>query len=126
MSRHNQFFRLRASYLLALGVIVVLGLLSRRMAWLPNSAGDMFWAMMVFCIIRLVFVRWRNMSVGAGALIISFFVEFSQLIQWGWLCRFRSTLVGHLLLGQGFMWEDLVAYFVGVILMLILGIITHK
>lgn len=83
MSRHNQFFRLRAGYLLALGVIVVLGLFSRRVAWLPNSVGDMFWAMMVFCIIRLVFVRWPNMSVGAVALIISFFVEFSQLIQWG-------------------------------------------
>lgn len=106
--------RIRSRYLLALAAIIALGLLSRRVAWLPNSVGDMFWAMMVFCFVRLLFVRWRTLLVVATALGISFAVEFSQLIRWSWLCRFRSTFVGHMLLGQGFMWQDLVAYIVGV------------
>lgn len=106
--------RARGRYLLALAAIIALGLLSRRVAWLPNSTGDMFWAMMVFCLVRLLFVRWRTLLVVATALGISFAVEFSQLIRWSWLCRFRSTFVGHMLLGQGFMWQDLVAYALGV------------
>lgn len=32
----------RKRYLLALVVIIVMGLLSRRVMWLPNSTGDMF------------------------------------------------------------------------------------
>lgn len=106
--------RIRSRYLLALAAIIALGLLSRRVAWLPNSVGDMFWAMMVFCFVRLLFIRWRTRIVAATALGISFAVEFSQLIRWSWLCRFRSTFVGHILLGQGFMWQDLIAYMVGV------------
>lgn len=106
--------RIRSHYLLALAAIIALGLLSRRVAWLPNSVDDMFWAMMVFCFVRLLFVRWRMCWVAAVALAIAFAVEFSQLIRWSWLCRFRSTFVGHMLLGQGFMWQDLIAYMVGV------------
>lgn len=106
--------RIRSRYLLTLAAIIALGLLSCRVAWLPNCMGDMFWAMMVFCFVRLLFIRWRTLLVVATALGISFAVEFSQLIRWSWLCRFRSTFVGHMLLGQGFMWQDLVAYIVGV------------
>ena len=106
--------RTRGRYLLALAAIIALGLLSRRVAWLPNNVGDMFWSMMVFCFVRLLFVRWRTLLVVATALGISFAVEFSQLLRWEWLCRFRNTFVGHMLLGQGFMWQDLVAYIVGV------------
>lgn len=118
--------RTRSRYLLALAAIIALGLLSRRVAWLPNSVGDMFWAMMVFCFVRLLFVRWRTLLVVATALGISFAVEFSQLIRWSWLCRFRNTFVGHMLLGQGFMWQDLVAYIVGVGLMVGFWVITRK
>lgn len=106
--------RIRIRYLLDLAAIIALGLLSRRVAWLPNCMGDMFWAMMVFCFVRLLFVRWRMCWVAAVALAIAFAVEFSQLIRLEWLCRFRNTFVGHMLLGQGFMWQDLVAYIVGV------------
>lgn len=112
--------RTRGRYLLALAAIIALGLLSRRVAWLPNSVGDMFWAMMVFCLVRLLFIRWRTLLVVATALGIAFAVEFSQLISWPWLCQFRSTFVGHMLLGQGFMWQDLVAYVIGVVLILVL------
>lgn len=114
MSATMPIGRTRGRYLLALAAIIALGLLSRRVAWLPNSVGDMCWAMMVFCFIRLLFIHWRIRWVAAVALTISFAVEFSQLIRWEWLCQFRSTFWGHMLLGQGFMWQDLVAYTVGI------------
>lgn len=113
-------------YLVALVAIIVFGLLSRHVAWLPNCAGDMLWAMMVFCFVRLLFVHWRIRWVAAATLAIAFAVEFSQLIRWEWLCQLRSTFVGHMLLGQGFMWQDLVAYVAGVGLMLFFGRITRK
>jgi hypothetical protein len=40
-------------------------------------------------------------------------VEFAQLLQWSWLVALRHTRVGALLLGQGFVWADLLAYALG-------------
>ena len=50
----------------------------------------------------------------------SYCVEFSQLIRWPWLVEFRSTTIGHLMLGQGFLWSDLIAYMIGIQLFYIL------
>ena len=43
-----------------------------------------------------------------------FIVEFSQLITWSFLVEFRKTFLGHVMLGQGFLWVDLVAYTIGI------------
>lgn len=48
------------------------------------------------------------------ALAICYGVELSQLIQVSWLVAIRRTTIGHLILGQGFLWSDLVAYTIGV------------
>jgi hypothetical protein len=42
-------------------------------------------------------------------------VEVAKLWQAPWLVQFRHTTVGHLLLGQAFSWQNLVAYGVGVL-----------
>ena len=44
------------------------------------------------------------------ALLTAFTVEISQLIRGDWLDTIRSTRLGMLLLGRGFLWSDLVAY----------------
>lgn len=101
-------------YLFALALIVVLGLSSRKVGWIPVETGDALWAMMVFCVLRLLLPKVKLAGVAAAALAISFADEFSQLIQWPWLVSFRETTIGHLMLGQGFLWQDLVAYVVGI------------
>ena len=50
-----------------------------------------------------------------AALITSFAVEFSQMLTMPWLVRVRSTFLGHMLLGQGFLWSDLLAYTLGIV-----------
>ena len=50
----------------------------------------------------------------AAALIASFAVEFSQMLKPDWLVKIRSTFLGHMLLGQGFLWSDLLAYTIGI------------
>ena len=54
-----------------------------------------------------------GLSVAAVALLVSFGVEFSQLLQYPWLDSVRGTTLGHLVLGSTFNAPDLAAYAVG-------------
>ena len=102
--------------LLGLVVLIPLGLLSRRVDALPNETGDALWAMMVFCFWRILLVNRPLKVVAAVALVHSFVVEFSQLLTFPWLVSFRHTFIGHMMLGQGFLWIDLIAYTIGVLI----------
>lgn len=100
-------------YLGLIGLTIFVGLLSRKIPGLPAGIGDALWAVLIYLGWRLLALppRW---SAGL-ALLVSYLVEFSQLLTWPWLVAFRATLVGHLLLGQGFLWSDLLAYTLGVL-----------
>ena len=104
----------RIYYLVAMAVTIVIGLLSRKLSFVPAETGDALWAVMVFCLCRAVMVRQRLFVIALISLLISYGVEASQLILWDWLTQFRSTTFGHLVLGQGFLWQDLVAYTSGI------------
>lgn len=100
--------------LICIIVLIPIGLFSRHISWLPKETGDAFWAMMVFCFWRIILVKSKLQTVAIVSLAHSFIVEFSQLLRWQWLVSFRNTFVGHMLLGQGFLWIDLVAYVIGI------------
>ena len=106
--------KLRMIYLAATALVVVAGLLSRRCGWIPACVGDGLWAVMMFCLWRAAASGWKLSRVAVAALITCYAVELSQLITWPWLCAVRSTVVGHLVLGQGFLVSDMVAYTAGV------------
>jgi hypothetical protein len=76
--------------------------------------GDTFWALMVFVGIGLIAREWTTQRVAGLALAISYGVEISQLYHAGWIEQIRHSLVGGLVLGQGFVWSDLLCYTVGV------------
>ena len=97
-------------------VLIPLALYSRHITWLPKETGDALWAMMVFCFWRIILVKSKLRTVAIVSLTHSFIVEFSQLLRWPWLVSFRDTFVGHMMLGQGFLWTDLVAYVIGIII----------
>ena len=102
--------------LIGIVVLIPLGLYSRHISWLPKETGDALWAMMVFCFWRIILVKSKLRTVAIVSLAHSFIVEFSQLLRWPWLVSFRDTFVGHMMLGQGFLWTDLVAYVIGIII----------
>lgn len=108
--------RKQQAYLLAALVIIFLGLGSRCLSFIPDATGDALWAMMIFCFFRMILVAKQLKFVALVALVFSYVDEFSQLVQWTWLCEIRATTVGHLVLGQGFLWSDLLAYTIGVAL----------
>ena len=116
----------RICYLMAVGALIPLGLMSRRVDWLPDQVGDMLWTMMVFCCWRILMIRSSLERVAVATLVFSFLVEFQQLIRWDWLVGLRSTTLGHLVLGQGFLWLDLVAYVLGTLLIYLLAKMAER
>ena len=102
--------------LIGIIVLIPLGLYSRHLKWIPEETGDALWAMMVFCLWRIILVKQSLRLVAIISLTHSFLVEFSQILRWSWLVSFRSTFIGHMMLGQGFLWTDLLAYLIGSLL----------
>ncbi|MBE9602265.1 DUF2809 domain-containing protein [Pedobacter sp. MC2016-24] len=107
-------FRKRLPYVGLIFLIILLGLLSRQFALIPVSTGDALWATMIFFIVRFFLVDARVNSVAWIGLLICYLVEFSQLYQQPWINNIRQTLPGRLILGQGFLWSDLIAYAIGI------------
>lgn len=96
-------------------LLIPIGLISRRIGWIPTETGDVLWAMMVFCLWRIVLHNKKLPTVAIVSLAHCYLVEFSQMITWRWLFSFRQTFIGHMMLGQGFLWIDLLAYSIGII-----------
>ena len=96
-------------------LLIPIGLISRRIGWIPTETGDALWAMMVFCLWRIVLHNKKLPLVAITSLAHCYLVEFSQMITWRWLVSFRQTFIGHMMLGQGFLWIDLLAYSIGII-----------
>lgn len=114
--------RNRLCYVVALGVTIAAGLLSRSSAadHLPalvrTYAGDTLWALAVFLVLGLLLPRAATMRLAIGAALISYGVELSQLYRAPWIDALRHTIPGALLLGFGFQWSDLICYSVGILL----------
>lgn len=98
-----------------------LGLGSRRFgrslpAPVAAYAGDTLWAFVAFLGIGLLRPRASSCAVAIAALLFSAAVETSQLYHAPWIDAVRHTTLGALVLGQGFLWTDLVCYAAGVAL----------
>jgi len=111
--------RSRALYFCLALLVVVLGLASRQYrselpTFIGTYAGDALWAAMVFLLAATLWPSVHSRVLALGALVFSFGIEVSQLYHAPWLDALRATRVGALVLGQGFLWSDLVCYTVGV------------
>ena len=114
---HKQ--RRRFVYLIIIFLVIALGLSSRHFAnslplWNKLYVGDTLWALMVFFIIGFLFKSKPILWVVCAALSFSFLIEFSQLYQANWINSIRATRLGGLVLGYGFLWNDLLCYMAGI------------
>lgn len=101
-------------------VVIALGLASRKLPWLFPAVvgkypGDSLWALMVFLGWAFCKPCVSTGTIAALAFATSCLVELSQLYQSPSLNTFRSTTLGHLILGSTFSWFDIAAYAVGVL-----------
>jgi hypothetical protein len=118
--------RNRRIYVLLILVTVLAGLSTRvikqHLPTIGDMAGDALWATMVFFILSFLWPATSTAKRAAGAVAISFAVEFSQLYHRPWIDEIRRTWLGAMVLGWGFDWRDLLCYVAGVFL----GIIVER
>jgi hypothetical protein len=108
----------RAVYLLALLLVVPLGLASRAYggrlpAPIALYAGDTLWALALYWLLRAIAPRRPAHHTALACVAIAWANELLQLWHPGWLERIRATTLGHLALGHGFVWSDLICYLAG-------------
>lgn len=105
---------LRLKYTILIFIVIAAGLVSRKIHVIPLWIGDLLWALMVYLIVRVLLITSPIKNIAIISLLFCFGIEFSQLYQAPWISQIRQTLPGKLVLGQGFLWGDLVAYIGGV------------
>ena len=108
----------RVVYFSLVCVVILLGLISRQLSFVPLFMGDLLWAVMMFFIVRFIFPERAPMLIVFISLTLCYAVEISQLYQAEWINSIRQTLPGRLILGQGFLWSDIVSYTLGILLAL--------
>ena len=122
--------RNRLLYLILTIIVMILGLLSRKISGLPKIielySGDTFWALMVFLLYAFIFNKKSTKFIIIWAIIFSYSIEISQLYHAPWIDDIRNTTLGGLVLGFGFLWSDLICYTIGVIIGSIIDIIISK
>ena len=104
----------RIQYFIIIITIIALGIFSRQISVIPLSVGDILYAVMIYFIIRFLFLKPLINKIALIAITVCFSIELSQLFQAPWIITIRKTLIGHYVLGQGFLFSDLIAYSFGV------------
>ncbi len=122
---------MRIAYSVAIVITILLGLASRKwslllLSFVAQNAGDILWAMMLYFGFRLLLVRKSTLTAISLSFFFSFGIEFSQLYQEDWINQIRGTTLGALILGKGFLAEDLVRYTVGIIIATVLDKMALK
>ncbi|WP_269922974.1 DUF2809 domain-containing protein [Psychrobacillus psychrodurans] len=84
--------------------------------FIVNHAGDTLWAIMVYFLFRIIFVHKSLHLAIYLSFVFCFCIEFSQLYQTDWINTIRGSLLGALILGKGFLAEDLIRYSIGIVL----------
>ncbi|AIQ29180.1 hypothetical protein P40081_14180 [Paenibacillus sp. FSL P4-0081] len=112
--------RSKLIYCGAVMLAVMLGLGTRAYAdqlprFVSGHFGDAIWAGMIYLAFRVLLTRYPLKVSLILSLCFSFGIEFSQLYQAEWIIHVRSTTAGGLILGQGFLWIDLVRYTAGIL-----------
>lgn len=116
----------RIPYLIVLLLIIFLGIMSRKTNLFPLSTGDFLYAIMMYLLIRIIFINKKAYQIAFLSLITCYSIEFLQLYQSGWMLELRKTLFGRYVLGQGFLWTDILAYTFGILIALLLESLIHQ
>jgi hypothetical protein len=106
----------RLKFLLFALLLIPIGLATRTYGneFMKLYVGDSLWAMMIYFGFRFLLSS-LSMKAFWFALSFCFLIEFSQLYHAEWIDNIRQNRLGGLILGFGFLWSDLVAYFVGIL-----------
>lgn len=108
------FQKNRISYLLITLLVIFFGIVSRKIDGIPTFIGDVLYAVMIYFGIRFLFFSLPRIQSMLLALLFCYCIEFQQLYRAEWILNLRNSTLGHYVLGQGFLWSDLVFYTIGI------------
>jgi hypothetical protein len=108
------FQKNRISYFLVTLLVIFLGIVSRKIDGIPTFIGDVLYAVMIYFGIRFLFFSLPRIQSMLLALLFCYCIEFQQLYRAEWILNLRNSTLGHYVLGQGFLWSDLVFYTIGI------------
>jgi hypothetical protein len=114
--------KIRLIWFILIIATIILGLLSRHVAGIPLFIGDILWATMIYFGFRFLLISKSIKFIVIASLLFCYAIEFSQLYQAPWINNIRHTVIGALILGEGFLWGDMLSYTVGVAI----GILVEK
>ena len=69
---------------------------------------------MIYILIRIFLIDKKAIQIAITSLLICHAIEFLQLYQGEWIIELRKTIFGRYVLGQGFLWTDIIAYTCGI------------
>ena len=116
----------RIQHSVLLLTIILLGILSRKISFIPLWIGDFLYAIMIYFLVRILFPHKKTIFIIIYSLLICYSIEFLQLYQSGWITALRKTLFGRYVLGQGFLWCDILAYTFGIAFIFLIEKFTLK
>jgi len=106
--------KLRLQYFILFLFVIFLGILSRKLSFFPLWAGDFLYAIMIYSLVRILLPLKKSTSILFLSLLVCYTIELLQLYQGNWMIELRKTLFGRYVLGQGFLWTDILAYTFGI------------
>jgi len=117
----QKFMKQRLVYLSIALITIVTGLLVRHRQDLFQDIvnlylGDVLYAFMMYYLISFMQPHIKSFHRAVIALVTCYAIEAFQLVEAPWATALRTTILGRLVLGWGFLWSDLLAYFIGIVL----------
>lgn len=106
----------RLNYFTLIILVMILGIVSRKISNIPLFIGDLLYAVLIYFGFRFLIIKSGKSTSLLFSLLFCFGIEFLQLVQIDWLIAIRKTTLGHYILGQGFLWLDLLCYVIGTLL----------
>ena len=106
----------RLNYFILILFVLILGILSRKISNIPLFIGDVLYAVLIYFGMRFLFIHLKTHKTFLLSLLFCFSIEILQLVQIDWLIAIRKTTLGHYILGQGFLWSDLLCYIIGTLI----------
>lgn len=106
----------RLNYFIIILLVMILGILSRKVTIIPLFIGDVLYAALTYFGFQFLFTNSKKSTSLLLSQLFCFGIEFIQLVQIDWLIAIRKTTLGHYILGQGFLWLDLLCYIIGTLL----------
>ena len=103
----------RLNYFISIVLVIFLGILSRKISGIPLFVGDVLYAILIFFGFRFLFIDLKKSTSLLLSLLFCFGIEMFQLVQIDWLITIRKTTLGHYILGEGYLWLDLICYTIG-------------